>query len=104
MINENIIPNGFQSWNQFYQKSIKGYIENHPTITVIKFQQRTVTEEFNYEFTVDFIKSKCFDEFMEEWYKLKNFDLGFRDCQDPVSAEWFSMQIEKILFIDKNMI
>ncbi len=103
MINENIIPNGFQSWNHFYQNSVVVALQKYPDATTLKLQQRTVTEEFNYEFTLDFIKAKCFDEFINEWPKL-NSDIGFRDCQDPISAQWFAMQIEKILLTDKNII
>lgn len=98
MINENVIPHGFNSWNHFYQGKVVEALKKYPDCTTLKFQQLTVSLEFNYEFTIDFIKAKCFDEFLEEWPKL----CGQIDPWEQTPASCFEVQIEKFLCITTN--
>lgn len=79
------LPEKFKTWNEFYASFRDKLKEDH---SLVHFKDISPDNESTYSFTVDEVKARCYDEFIE-WYQ--------KNCNpDPYENEWANYYTDKI--------
>jgi hypothetical protein len=83
------LPEKFKTWNEFYA-SFKDKLASGTT--KIYWKEFRPENNIEAEFTIEFIKSKCFDEIQEHYPRVSDWD-GY----EHTSVHWVVSKIDRLL-------
>ena len=92
MIYYNTLPSKFKNWNDLWSYVRHRIQPDYKELKWSEFGNAGV-----YEFSIDYMKAKCFDEFIDFYSKMEKPDPY--EFIHPISADYFLNKIDKFLQI-----